>query len=645
MDIHLITLIVNEIKNKTCQLKAVDKLMNDMKPCNQKLLVKNTIMKNHKKDVLEIFGTSLKYYLSNVIDILEHLVLDEYKISLKEYFIYDILENAIKSNNNAHVKQLLPNDHILINDMIFLALKHNNMDIMEWVIRQPWYEPDHIFSINTSLENIKDHSRLLDLLPIINSPSLNSNLLLHAAKYNNFELLKVLIGDVDIQNINMDQKRALNLAIYYATSRGHFDILRLIHRKMPHFRNDLIDLACLNKEINIIVWLLQNGYKFTDYAIINAASIGSYKIVSYLLDIITRHGDTYGIHLDTLINGGKTMTAAIQSGNVKLVKYLYELGFEIEKDFYMNMVVENGDLEMFRFLYENKVKYEYCKNYEDIMASKGHVYMIKYVKDYIMIGLDKYKISRILKHAIRHCKINVIEYVKSMGFSIIELLGIEKIKKEILLAIKLAHKSKDIVKYFSNQEELFAISHIREAAYLSRFDIVKIIFNNGKFMNKIYDSYMFKMVDNKKKKEFFIWAMHENYEDIFSIFGVTYITDLFFTRHDKHRIALYLTRNKNNSIFPMEDIDFYNAIITFAITKCNNLGLIEWVIKHDPNFDMYAFVDFGILMFEAIESLVIVKFICHHISIHKPNFDFDELYKKARRNYTKSYLEKNYIHK
>jgi ankyrin repeat protein len=230
--------------------------------------------------------------------------------------------------------------------------------------------------------------------------------------------------DLDISNINSNY--------YDACRSGNKDIIEYVDSKIEdkykntsYYTSGLIG-ACKHSTIDIINMLIEKGADFNNTnAIRNLLHKNNINIIKTLIEQKNFPSTLYDTNIklhnieifdilfeNNIINLDTALLAACRTGNLKLVKYIFKKGININASInMMTYAYISGNVDLIKFLEKKGVKH--IKEVQFITLSSNNLECIKYLTSENIIK------SEIINYSIFHaCSkgfYDIIEYLVNQG--------------------------------------------------------------------------------------------------------------------------------------------------------------------------------------------------------------------------------------
>lgn len=239
------------------------------------------------------------------------------------------------------------------------------------------------------------------------------------------------IRDREISYVNIN---TLELLYLY----GHIDLLRIFMRNHPDYvyhyikysckygtlsllkkidtdRNSLYEssvwatglhLACRYSHINVIRYILRNGYTKCCWLCFSEAIVGgNIDTIKYLIYVNPSYCEIESYYF----------TTACKSGHLHIVRWLIRHGYAYWQAGFVS-AVEGGNIEIVKLMIEKHQNHDWNSA---LVSASGNGYL-DIVKLMIEKGANKFR--KAFRESCRRNQINVMEYFLSKGFNVNDIL-------------------------------------------------------------------------------------------------------------------------------------------------------------------------------------------------------------------------------
>ena len=232
--------------------------------------------------------------------------------------------------------------------------------------------------------------------------------LLCASSSGHLDVVKYLIENGANARYDHDE------ALFKASYDGHLDIVKYLVENCKADVNaengKSLEISIDYGQYETVKYLIDNGAKFTDYEIREAiqSKNGNGKIAKYLIEKRIEEGGNLGDVEDF------TQTA-IDSGNFEIMKYLVEkdVGTKLRKS--LGVAVAHGYFEIITYLLEKEVYIFFDRH--DCLERAIETHNIKFVK-YLMEDGYKHNLDAHLKTACLHNDFEIVKVFVRKGANI-----------------------------------------------------------------------------------------------------------------------------------------------------------------------------------------------------------------------------------
>ena len=318
---------------RTCRsYNNYSKLMADIEKNFQSMILKTNFF--YKRNFTGFSNPLYKYTIELVYDnylvpdkyiILENRILHQYK---RIYY-----RVGLRGNLNLIQKFLRLNKNNYLNDnadyVMRGASKNGHKEILKWMKRNK-YE----FNRWTSAFAVKGNQFILLKWLIKHGCPIDSLCTTYCAKIGNFEMLKWLV--------NKKKCGVNDYTVDLASRKGHFDIVKFLHKKHPEYGYNICCGASRGGHINLLEWALHKNFNFS----------GSCEEASYGGHI---HVLEWFKNNDLFENTQLACESAVQGGHFECLKWLVKNGAHLSNDI-CNCAVKQRNFEILQWLVLNGCK-------------------------------------------------------------------------------------------------------------------------------------------------------------------------------------------------------------------------------------------------------------------------------------------------
>ena len=303
----------------------------------------------------------------------------------------------------------------------------------------------------------KGRSEILGYL--IEKGASSSEALKQACYYGQIETVKFLTS---FKELYFNEDTCLKIAV----KNGHLELAKYIANKYTNFRHKLINKIMIMGCLDVLKIILSKQKVILGGGVLlKVFSNGHIDTAKYLIDLICQKKiilQCEGITLLDIIRG------SCLSGQVELVKYLHNLGFDFSGS--LEEAVKSKSLELVKYLFE--LKYSF-KAYKFLcVAVKGGNYNL--VKFLILKGVNMSSTSdinetdRVLFKAVKSKNIEIVKLLVSYGVKLCDSSVTE------------ALNSIDIFKFLIEKDNNFLKGKFLVDAIKTRnFDAAKYLIDKG----------------------------------------------------------------------------------------------------------------------------------------------------------------------
>jgi hypothetical protein len=284
----------------------------------------------------------------------------------KNIINYILSYNIYKSNMIELVKLLLNNGYTMNLETLKIAIKHDNNNIVKFLIDNNCPIPPNENIINYTLE--LNRLTTLSIIEVLIEKGFkfdNNSIKIAIRKYN-ITNIKFLINnkcllDNDIiyyiLNIKANDKYKIdiiNLLIgieykidnnicYNILNYSNLEVIKLIIDYKFSYDKNIINIIIKKNNLNIIKYLVNTNHEFGNSIINNAIENDNIELVNYLIDIKCQ------FNIDT-------MNYAIKKSNIQVINYLLDNKYNFSSNT-INYAIETNNLAFINYLIDNNCKY------------------------------------------------------------------------------------------------------------------------------------------------------------------------------------------------------------------------------------------------------------------------------------------------
>ncbi len=286
----------------------------------------------------------LQIAVNNGCQLIESNVIDEY-LHACEYSISKLVDTCALAAQNGHqnvIEFCLDNGCKLNWLSCLMAAKNGHLELLKWL---------HLnkceFNINVSgIAAYYGHYDVVKWL-IDNDCKVNQLTCASAAQNGHINILKLL---------TQHGCRLTKWVSKSAAFNGHLDTLKWLKENNCSFGNEICQYAA--KNLNMLIWLTQNGYKLNCMTFTNAAEFGDLKIMSWLLENGCEW-DAWDVYETTKY-----------SGHIHIIEWLEEHDFKCNRNSICIHAAHKGYLHVLEWLKKNNYDWnEY--NIRNIFRTKN----------------------------------------------------------------------------------------------------------------------------------------------------------------------------------------------------------------------------------------------------------------------------------
>ena len=409
--------------------------------------------------------------------------------SFDEYLSSNSLEDIVLENNMQIFDELFKqNKFKFIDKIIFILVKQNNLEVFEYFINRIDIQQKFISFVITNCNNIK-FIELLKMKGIrmdIIDEKTGKSLLHFAAENGNRQFFEYFINEgLDIKFRDFHS----NNTFYYACIGNSKSIIKWIIKNYPDIiinykiRNTYLmsPLQLLYKKnyIDIIYKLIEIGFKLIDEESIleDACKNNDFDFVKYLID---NGADIKKLHQSNLQYG---------SGNLKIIEYLENKGYIINRNNMFNFAVQVMNTDIINYLVYDKDR-NFCIDTFCSLCSSSRIlndslntstlkYLIKLIDGHDIILFIK--TNNIFERALMDCNSHLLKLLIELGFIIdndIAEKNIDQILFDYNFDYRRSYNKKiiDVLLKYINISESYLL---HKACYYNKLHIVKILLSNG----------------------------------------------------------------------------------------------------------------------------------------------------------------------
>lgn len=227
---------------------------------------------------------------------------------------------------------------------------------------QPYYIAQSIQMI----EWAKSHSKFKYSTKISQFVSRRNNFKLLKYVYKdgceiNYMVLAEAIENENIKIINWFFKNNSDIAdfpFHKACEVGNIDIIKILKNNNIHgnYQSLSCSYAVLGNNLDLLKWLIQNGYQFNKSSYIEAVRNGNLKILKYLLNL-SQHNLNYPwidstITAEAAKNGKLTILKWLRKKGCRWDEFTTYLAYEYKRINTLKWAIENG-CPIYNGVYEN----------------------------------------------------------------------------------------------------------------------------------------------------------------------------------------------------------------------------------------------------------------------------------------------------
>ena len=470
----------------------------------------------------------------------------------------------------------------------------------------------------------------------------------------NLEIFKKLIkNNEEIINFLLDFNPEIYIKILkISIEEKNLNIIKLINNKnfnINYQNNNLLRLACISQDIEIIKYLIENNFIIDDNSLLISFLNNNLEIFKYLIDnggnpfchdkyillkLIYDNNDNNNIEIINYLNKNIEvfnyfLTVYSLDNNIEMVHLIIKnrKKEKFENNDSLINCIRNNNIELLIFLINNNNKIN--KKYKIIikyLINTNNIETIKLLLD--IDNINSINNFKILKVCSKYGLIEIFNYLIEKG------IKLNLYPKILLFASKYSYI--EIIKLLINNIESkeYYNDALINAIKPNNLEIIKYLIEKGADIN--YDSSKILMKAIKLSDNNIIKYLIDNGGNIKA--NNNYILK-YCCKYNKCDLFNY---------FNYYDIDDYLNMMIIAVDN-NNIDILKLLINNSNNkINNYEIIDYYLLLNKAIKynNINIIKILIEYIDINSENaiqLLFELVYNNKNIEIIKLILEKGII--